>query len=121
MSAAATEPAPRWRALSLPTRATPGAARTGAALTLLAAVFALAGCGHPATHAECEEILRRAAEVELLQQKTPPDKIAARVEEAAQARGSELTAKCVGKRITNEAMACMRKAQTPTQLDACLD
>ncbi|MEJ7730151.1 MAG: hypothetical protein WKG00_13145 [Polyangiaceae bacterium] len=81
----------------------------------------LPGCGHPATHAECEEILRRAAEVELLQQKTPPDKIAARVEEAAQARGGELTAKCVGKRITNEAMACMRKAQTPDELEACLD
>ena len=63
----------------------------GVAGALTAMLLALlAGCGHPATHSECEEILRRAAEVELLQQKTPPDKIAARVEEAAQARGSEL-------------------------------
>jgi hypothetical protein len=99
----------------------PATVTRAAAVLAGIALAALAGCGHPATHAECEEILRRAAEVELLQQKTPPDKIAARVEEAAQARGSELTAKCVGKRITNDAMACMRKAQTPDQLEGCLD
>jgi hypothetical protein len=99
----------------------PATVTRAAAVLAGIALAALSGCGHPATHAECEEILRRAAEVELLQQKTPPDKIAARVEEAAQARGSELTAKCVGKRITNDAMACMRKAQTPDQLEGCLD
>lgn len=118
MSPAAPVRAARLRAIS-PHSLHAAASALRPLLVLL--VAALAGCGHPATHAECEEILRRAAEVELLQQNTPPDKIAARVEEAAQARGSELTAKCVGKRITNEAMACMRKAQTPDQLEACLD
>ena len=47
----------------------------------------LAGCGHPATREECEEIFRRSAEIELRSLKvTEPDEVRRRTEEAREAR-----------------------------------
>ena len=81
----------------------------------------LAGCGHPATAGECDEIFRRSAELELKAQNVSnPEEISRRVEEARVARGEELTRECVGNRITDAAMECVRGAQTAEELDGCL-
>ncbi len=88
---------------------------------LSATLGALSGCGHPATDVECAEIFRSSAEIELRSQGiTDPAVIAQRVADARAAKGDELLADCVGKRITDSAMACVKQAKTAEELDECL-
>ncbi|MEQ9319223.1 MAG: hypothetical protein RIF41_08685, partial [Polyangiaceae bacterium] len=115
------------RATYPPARSTPGALstmttpRTTCLVSLLGISSCLLGCGHPATQQECEEIFQRSAEIELRAQNvTDPDLVDAKIAEAKAVRGRELLDECVGKRITQDAMACVRQAETAEALDACL-
>jgi hypothetical protein len=92
-------------------------------LSVLAALAALvSGCGHPASQQECEEIFRRSAEIELRAQNiNDPNLIEDKISEAKAVRGAELLDECVGKRITDEAMECVRGAKTADELDTCLE
>jgi hypothetical protein len=82
----------------------------------------LGGCGHPATLAECEELLARSAEIELRAQNIQdPKVIAERTAAFRQARGDELLGQCTGKRITDRAMRCVREAATVDAVYQCLD
>lgn len=84
-------------------------------------VVTATACGHPATPEECEDIFRRSAEIELRAQDiVDPADIERRVAEAKAAKGEALMKDCVGKRITDSAMECVRAAQTADELDACL-
>jgi hypothetical protein len=90
----------------------------------LAALLALVlgGCGHPATREECNELFAKSAEIELRGQNiTDPKTIAERTESArATPKGGEFTGQCVGKRITDRALKCVRNATTAEQFDRCL-
>lgn len=80
------------------------------------------GCGHPASPKECEEIFDKSAEIELRGQNiNDPSIIAKRTAEARAARGDELIQRCVGRRITDKALTCVRGATTPEQIDRCLE
>ena len=83
----------------------------------------LIGCGHPATVEECETIVERIAQLEL--QKRHPDKPELIQAEIAEAKAAvrESTAKdCVGRRITDSAMQCVRSAQSSEQIvEDCFD
>ena len=94
---------------------------------LLAASFAtalaLTGCGHPATQAECEELFTKSADIELRAQpnNTDAQKIAEQIKAArASERGAEFMNRCVGRRITERALTCVRQATTAEQMDRCL-
>src|SRR5262245_58851152 len=80
----------------------------------IAALVALApsGCRHPATREECNELFTKSAEIELHGQNiTDPKAIAERIESARSTpKGSEFTSQCVGKRITDRALKCVRQA-----------
>jgi hypothetical protein len=89
----------------------------GLAAVLLGAVLTL-GCGRPATHEECEEIFRRSAELEL-KDVGDPQEVERRIEAARAARGEELIGRCVGTRVTDGAMQCVRQASTTEELDDC--
>lgn len=90
-------------------------------LPLVAAALC-AGCGHPASPKECEEIFDKSAEIELKGQNIQdPAVIAKRTAEARAARGDELIQRCVGRRITDNALSCVRAATTPEQIDRCLE
>ncbi len=79
------------------------------------------GCGHPANRAECDELFAKNAEIELRAQRvTDPKLIADRTEAARAAEGEAFSGRCVGKRITNRALECVRRATTAEQLDRCL-
>jgi hypothetical protein len=81
----------------------------------------LLACGHPASAEECEEIFRMSAAIELKAQNvSDPAEIERRIAEARAAKGDALMKECVGKRITESAMACVRSAESAEQLDACL-
>ena len=93
-----------------------------AAFVLALATSAVAGCGHPATTDECNTIIAKSAELELKAQNvSDPTIIAQRIEAVKQARGEELLKRCVGKRITDRAVLCVSKAQTPKEVDKCLE
>ncbi len=82
----------------------------------------IAGCGHPATAEECNAIIAKSAELELRAQNvTDPAVIAQRIEAVKTARGEELLKRCVGKRITERALACVGRAGSPKEVDACLE
>ena len=88
-----------------------------------AAAFALlcAGCGHPATRAECDEIFAKITEIELSSQKVSDPKASAERTEATRAAEGEVFAThCLGKRITESALRCVRASTTAAQLDRCL-
>src|SRR5262249_24197133 len=106
-----------WGAIVFATMTSPRLLFLSSAL----AVFAT-GCGHPATRAECEEIVQRSAEVELRSQNvTDPKVIEERTAAMRAAKGDELLDECIGKRITTSALECVRKATTASQMDKCLD
>ena len=88
---------------------------------LLLACLCLAACGHPATEKECEEILERSAELELRGRNiTDPEIIKNRVAAARTAKRDKLMELCIGRRITDGAMSCIRGAPTSEELEACL-
>ncbi len=84
---------------------------------LACATLLVSGCGHPATEKECREILRVAAQLELKSHledsKQLIDQETAAIE--AQMKGPMME-NCVGKRITEGALACMRTAKTADEL-----
>ncbi|AUX25570.1 hypothetical protein SOCEGT47_061180 [Sorangium cellulosum] len=91
-------------------------------LACLGGLVLASGCGHPATRDECEAIFQRSAEIELRAQNVVDPKIVAeRTAAVREARGKELIDRCVGRRITDAALACVRQATTPEQVDRCLE
>ena len=90
-------------------------------LACVALAFASA-CGHPASRVECEQILDKVVELELGAQNVhDAATIAERKEKVRKERGEALMPKCVGKKITDAAMACVRGATTYDQInDMCL-
>lgn len=110
------------RPLRVRDRLRPAIRAAGAALgTVLVAAWAT-GCGHRATKAECEEIFTRSAELALAQkdvrERTEVDK---QVEQARVTKGDKLITECMGRRITEDAMECVRRSESPQGLEACLD
>ena len=92
----------------------------GPYLTLLAAFFLL-GCGHPASESECREILRTAAQLELKARLDDSKHLIEQETAALEAsmKGTMMD-KCVGKRITDKALQCVRSARTSEELfDEC--
>lgn len=82
----------------------------------------LAGCGHPASQEECETIFNQSAKMELASQNiTDPKVMAERLEAARAATGEQLVNACLGKRITDDDMRCVREAKDVKALDACLE
>lgn len=92
--------------------------RSALAAFALAAAGALAGCGHPATEAECDEIFTKVVELELAGQKvSDPQTFSKRSAEAREARGATLRKSCLGRRLTDDAMVCVRAAKSYEQIE----
>jgi hypothetical protein len=75
------------------------------------------GCGRPATIADCDEIVARIAELELRGAKTAdPSTIAKEVADTKLAFQAKAKQECVGKRITEHALKCVRNAKTAEEI-----
>lgn len=111
---------PESRPLRIRDSLRPARRATAAALGLL--FLALTGCGHRATQAECEEIFTRSAELTLklkdVHERAEVDK---QVEQARVTKGDKLITECMGRRITEDAMECVRRAESVPEFEACLD
>lgn len=77
----------------------------------------LTGCGHPATEKECDEIVERIARLELEKQYPhDPQLVSDEISRAKKSLQQTTMKDCVGKRITNKAMECVRKAKTSKEI-----
>jgi len=84
---------------------------------MLLALLLAGGCGRPATIADCEEIVARIAELELRGAKTAdPSLIAKEVADTKVAFQAKAKKECVGKRITQSALDCVRHAKTAEEI-----
>lgn len=90
---------------------------------LALATVLFAGCGHRATQAECDEIIERIARLELEKRMPDDPKGVERQIDDMKAKLRETTGKdCVGKRITEGAMRCVRNAKTSKEIvEQCFD
>lgn len=75
----------------------------------------LVACGRPATQQECEEIVVRVTELEL-KARGIAGSDGQEVQETKEALRKSTLHDCVGKRISDKAMACVRSAKTAQQL-----
>jgi len=87
-------------------------------LCLLFGLLALAaGCGHPASEKECEEIVERVARLELEQAHAGADTMQSEIKLAKESFKKDMGRRCVGRRVTSEAMNCVRRAKTADQIE----
>jgi hypothetical protein len=91
------------------------AVRLRNALTLLPLI--VLGCGHPATERECNEIVERITVLELSAVDASAETVAKEVSLAKEAMRRESHKRCVGRRITEKAMACVRTAKSAKQIE----
>jgi hypothetical protein len=97
--------------------------RTSRALWMVLAIASVTACGHPASQAECDEIVERVARLEL-EKRFPgnPEAVEAEIEQTRQSLKSSTMKDCVGKRITARAMKCVRQAKTSKEIiDDCFN
>ena len=94
----------------------------GSILCLLLPLTCAVGCGHPASNTECQEIVERIATLELEKAGGSSDakSVGVQVDETKKALASNTLKDCVGKRITERAMQCVRGAKNSQQIvDDC--
>jgi small lipoprotein (TIGR04454 family) len=84
-------------------------------LVMVLAFASALGCGRPATAAECDEIVARITELELRARGGAGDS-SAEVRSAQEALKKTSLQSCVGRRISDEAMTCVRTAKTAQAL-----
>ena len=91
---------------------------TGLAAFLSAAM--LGGCGRKASEADCALLLDRNVEVALKSMNvTDPAAVQKKKDEIRGEMKGDMK-DCVGKRITDGMLACVRKADTPSAIDSCM-
>jgi hypothetical protein len=90
------------------------------ALSLAALAGGLAGCGRRATREDCELIVDRNVEVGLRTQGTLDPTVIQKRKDEMRTDMKERIDQCIGKRVTDREMACVKAAETPDQIDKCL-
>ncbi len=86
---------------------------------VVALLSSAAGCGRKATQADCDLIIDRYVEVQMHAMNiNDPVAIEKR---AAQMRADmkDQLKDCVGKRVTDSMLACVKQAQTNDEIDKC--
>jgi hypothetical protein len=98
--------------------------RTPPALSTLAlwagVACVLGGCGRKATRADCELFVDRNVEVQLKNQGTHDEKVIAEKKASEREFFKAKIDECVGKRITDSMVECVKAAENTEQIDKCL-
>ncbi len=80
----------------------------------------MTGCGRKATRTDCELVVDKNVEVKLKADGlTDPTLIQQRKAELRESLKEDID-KCVGKRVTDGMLACVKTAETAEQIDKCL-
>jgi hypothetical protein len=83
----------------------------------LAILAFLTGCGHPASVKECEEIVETIVRLELKEIDAGNQAVAEEVRDAKAAMRSDMMKQCVGRRITDAAMKCVRESKSAAHIE----
>ncbi|MCB9589529.1 MAG: hypothetical protein H6718_29210 [Polyangiaceae bacterium] len=88
------------------------------AVTLtLTCLLGAVGCGHPASESECKELAEHIARLRLQGRGFDEAEITRRVAEAEKDPEYQKTMDgCVGQRITDSSVACIKAAKTPEEI-----
>jgi hypothetical protein len=86
----------------------------------LACIAGLAGCGRKATEADCAAIIDRNVEVQMKKMNISDQAAIAKKQQEIKGQFSESMKGCVGRRITDSMMACVKAAPTVEAIDACM-
>ena len=87
---------------------------------LMVTSFALVACGRKATREDCEMVVDRNIEVKLKSDGVTDPAIIQKRKDELKPNLKEDIDKCVGKRVTDGRMKCVKTAETPEQIDKCL-
>lgn len=80
----------------------------------------VSGCGRRATQADCTAIVDRNVEVQMREMNvTDPAAIKARQDEIRADLNAQLK-DCIGKRVTERMMQCVKKAESAKAIDDCM-
>lgn len=80
-------------------------------------LVSVVGCGHPATEKECEEIVERVARLELEKAHTAAEAMNSEIALAKESFKKDMRQRCIGRRVTQEAMNCVRTAKSSEQIE----
>ncbi|HVH46940.1 MAG TPA: hypothetical protein VM925_31570 [Labilithrix sp.] len=84
------------------------------------ALVCVAGCGRKATRADCEALVDKNVEVKLKADGvTDPPLVQKRKDELRASLRDDID-RCVGKRVTDGMLSCVKGAETAEQIDKCL-
>jgi hypothetical protein len=83
-------------------------------------VLCLAGCGRKATRADCEAVVDKNVEVKLKADGVTDPPLVQKRKDELRASLREDIDKCVGKRVTDGMLVCVKGADTAEQIDKCL-
>lgn len=87
----------------------------------LGLVVVMLGCGRKATVEDCQQIVKRIAELEL-QNVVAKQDLGAEVSQVQQALKERALSDCVGRRITDRSLECVATAKnTATIIDDCFN
>jgi small lipoprotein (TIGR04454 family) len=96
-------------------------ARLGALIFSVSALSVLAGCGRKATEADCQLIVDRNVELQMKAMNiTDTAAIAKKQEELRKEMKEELHGECLGRRVTDAMMACVRGAKSTDEINQCV-
>jgi len=91
--------------------------RTAIASVLL---LPLLGCGRKATLEDCQMVVDRNVEVEMKRQKVTDVAQIEKRQSEIRKELEPLVKECVGKRVTDSMMECVKKADTSAAIDECM-
>lgn len=94
----------------------PLASLLGAALL----ATALVGCGRKATREDCEAVVDKNVELQLKALGVTEPGVVTKRRDEMRASMREDIEKCVGKRVTDAMMSCVKSAETAEKIDKCL-
>ncbi len=86
----------------------------------LASLVLLAACGRHATQADCEIIMDRMVVVKLKQKNITDAESIQKMQADLRRDAQSDFPSCVGRRITDSAIACVKKAETQEAIVKCL-
>jgi hypothetical protein len=80
----------------------------------------LAGCGRKATEADCSAIVDRNVEVQMKKMNITDATAITKKQQDIRGQFSESLKGCVGRRITDNMMQCVKNADTVDAIDQCM-
>jgi hypothetical protein len=94
--------------------------RLSAVFLLVGAAVGVAGCGRKATREDCEAVVDKNVELQLKALGVTDPAVVGKRRDEMRASMRDDIEKCVGKRVTDGMMSCVKSAETAEKIDKCL-